>query len=410
MIKFISQNGKNNLILFVHGFTGDSSTWRNGDAPSFPELLAVDPEISNNYDVAEFGYFTKLLNLFAKTGRAATVIKRLFSISHGKLSKNISIEEIGNLLRTEIRFKLQDYDNVLVVAHSMGGLVTKSVITTDIQENIPSKIKLFLSLAVPHHGAEAATFGKLISSNLQIEGLAPLNEFIHKINDDWLKTSLRPTTKYFYGVYDSVVKKTSAVPSDKENSDVISVNEDHSSITKPGDTESTTYIAVRNLILDFEKNDPGISNLEHQELTDETDFNDELFVLKLISADIHKTSIRDAKEVFLNAEYIRKIFSSKSDQKRLSGLYTKIRSIYQNSYSKYVHDGIPNSGLLLADVHESILNEDKKFLETFIPFINAIHKQGMLHQLANSEDENIWWVKDGSIDSLRMLITEADNE
>jgi hypothetical protein len=132
--------------------------------------------------------------------------------------------------------------------------------------------------------------------------------------------------------------------------------------------------------------------------------------LKLISADIHKTSIRDAKEVFLNAEYIRKIFSSASDQKRLSELYSKIRKVYQNSYTKYVHDGIPNSGLLLSDVHETILKEDKKFLDTFIPFINAIHKQGMLHQLANSKDENIWWTKEGSIDSLRNLLKEDDSD
>ncbi|MDD3472592.1 MAG: hypothetical protein PHS86_07410 [Syntrophaceae bacterium] len=410
MIEFISQNNKKNLILFVHGFCGGESTWRNGNANSFPELFSEDPEVSENYDVAQFSYFTKLLNLFAKAGKVSVFVKRMFGTSHGKLTKNISIEEIGNLLRTEIRFRLQAYDNIIIIAHSMGGLVTKSAITKDIEEKIPSKIKLFVSLAVPHQGAEAATFGKLISANLQIEGLSPLNQFIHKINDEWLKTCLRPTTKYFYGVHDSVVLKTSAAPIDKEKSDIISVDEDHTSITKPESHTSTTYIAVRQMVLDFEKNDPGISNFEIQQLEDETDYDDELFVLKLISADIHKTSIRDAKEVFLNAEYIRKVFSSASDQRRLSELYSKIRKVYQNSYSKYVHDGIPNSGLLLADVHDTIIKEDKRFLDTFIPFVNAIHKQGMLHQLANSEDEDIWWIKDGSIDLLRSLLREADSD
>ncbi|MCQ8181039.1 hypothetical protein U737_03115 [Methylomonas sp. LW13] len=410
MIEFISQQNKKNLILFVHGFCGGEATWKNGEARSFPELLSDDLEISGNYDIAHFSYFTKLLNLFAKAGKVSTFVKRIFGTSHGKLANNISIEEIGNLLRTEIRFKLQSYDNIIVVAHSMGGLVTKSAITKDIEEKTLPKIKLFISLAVPHQGAEAATFGKLISDNLQIEGLSPLNDFIHKINDKWLKTSLRPITKYFYGVHDSVVKKTSAVPIDKEKSDAISVDEDHTSITKPENSASTTVIAVKQIILDFEKNDPGISSLEIKQLEEETDFDDELFVLKLISAHIHNTTIREAKEAFLNAEYIRKIFSNSSDQKRLAELYTKIRKVYQNSYTKYIHDGIPNSGLLLADVHETILKEDKKFLDTFILFINAIHKQGMLHQLANSKDENIWWVKDGSIDSLRNLLTEGKSE
>ena len=410
MIEFVSQKNKKNLILFVHGFCGGDLTWKNGEARSFPELLSDDFEVSENYDIAHFSYFTKLLNIFAKAGKVSNFVKRMFGTSHGKLAKNISIEEIGNLLRTEIRFKLQAYDNIIVVAHSMGGLVTKSAITKDIEEKTPSKIKLFISLAVPHQGAEAATFGKLISDNLQIEGLSPLNDFIHKINDEWLKTSLRPTTKYFYGVHDSVVKKTSAVPIDKEKSDPIPVDEDHTSITKPEDSSSTTVIAVKQIMLDFEKNDPGISKLELKQLKDEADFDDELFVIKLISADIHNTTIREAKEAFLNAEYIRKIFSSASDQKRLVELYTKIRKVYQNSYTKYIHDGIPNSGLLLADVHETIIKEDKSFLDTFILFINAIHKQGMLHQLANSKDENIWWTKDGSIDSLRDLLMEDKGE
>jgi len=410
MIEFVSQQNKKNLILFVHGFCGGEATWKNGEARSFPELFSDDLEISGNYDIAHFSYFTKLLNLFAKAGKVSTLVKRMFGTSHGKLANNISIEEIGNLLRTEIRFKLQTYDNIIVVAHSMGGLVTKSAITKDIEEKKPSKIKLFISLAVPHQGAEAATFGKLVSDNLQVEGLSPLNDFIHKINDEWLKTSLRPTTKYFYGVHDSVVKKTSAVPIDKERSDSISVDEDHTSITKPESPASTTVIAVKQIILDFEKNDPGLSTLEIKQLEDEADFDDELFVVKLISADIHSTTIREAKEAFLNAEYIRKIFSSASDQKRLSELYAKIRKVYQNSYTKYIHDGIPNSGLLLADVHETIIKEDKNFLDTFILFVNAIHKQGMLHQLANTNDENIWWTKDGSIDSLRDLLTESESE
>lgn len=410
MIEFVSRNDKKNLILFVHGFTGGKSTWQDGKNKSFPELLAEDKKITETCDIAQFEYFTKLLNLFAKAGNIPAFIKRMFGTSHGKLKKNISIEEIGSLLRTEVRFRLQEYENIIIIAHSMGGLVVKSAITKDIQEKVPSKIILFISLAVPHQGASAATFGKLVSDNLQIEDLAPLNQFIHDINDQWLKTSLRPITKYFYGVHDTIVPKTSAVPADKEKSDIIPVDEDHTSITKPNSALNTTYIAVLKFVLDFQMNDPGLSNLEIQELENETEFDDELFVIKLLSADIHNSTIREAKEVFLNAEYIRKIFSNSSDQKRLSELYSKIRKVYQNSYTKYLHDGIPNSGLLLADVHEHIIKEDKSFLETFMPFINAIHKQGMLHQLANSENENIWWVKDGSIESLQKYLRENKDE
>ena len=407
MIEFVEQGNKKNLILFIHGFGGGETTWEN-EGNSFPKLLAADEEIRKNYDIAVYTYFTKLLNLYQKAQGFGTLLKRLFTTSHGKLVKNISIEEIGDLLRTEVRFHLQNYDNIIVIAHSMGGLVTKSAIIKDIEEQQNSKIKLFVSLAVPHLGAEGATFGKLISSNLQIENLAPLNTFIHQINDAWQKTNLRPVTKYFYGLYDDIVTKTSAVPIDKEKSDAIPVDEDHTSITKPVNTKNTTFIAVKKVILDFENSDSGMSDYSLQTLQNEDEYNDEIFVLKLLSANIHKTSINSSKESFLNAEYIRKKFSSTSDQKRLAELYQKIRHIYQDSYSKYVHDGITNSGLLLTDVHEKIVAEDKKFLEIFIPFINAIHKKGMLHQLANRENENVWWVKDGSMENLLSLIDREE--
>lgn len=411
MIEFISKkSGSSHLILFIHGFTGGEDTWSNGNGSSFPELLSGDDQIAVKYDIAQFTYFTKLTNFYAKVGNTSKLIKKLFSTSHEKLRKNSSIEEISNLLRTEIRVRLEDYDSLIVIAHSMGGLVTKSAIVKDLKEESLSKVKLFISLAVPHQGATLASYGSLISKNIQIEELQPLNKFIYEINDYWLKTNLRPETKYFYGLNDGIVDKTSAVPADKEVSDIISVDEDHSSITKPLTNNETTYLAVRKLITEFTDDDPAITSFQIQSLESGEEYNDELFVLKLLAADIHQSSVRNAKEVFLNAEYIRKIFSSDAEQKRLADLYKRIKKVYQGSYSKYVHDGIPNSGLLLADVHEQILREDKEFLQTLIPFLNAIHKQGMLHQLANNKTESIWWDKNANMEALKESLKDKGYE
>lgn len=400
MIEYIAKQKNKNLILFIHGFTGGHETWRHPGMESFPEMLLKDPEVAEKFDVATFLYYTKLLNLFSKVGNVSKIIKKLFKKSHQQIKNNTSIDEIANLLRTEIRFKLQEYENIIVIAHSMGGLIAKSCIVKDIQESMPTKIKLFISLAVPHMGVEYASFGKLISNNIQIGELAPLNKLIHDINDAWLKTTIRPNTKYFYGTQDNLVAKTSAVPMDKEISDAISVDENHVSICKPENSENTTFVAVKDLILSYINNYSGSSPFEIQKLPDHKSYDDELFVLKLIVADIHNSSIKNAKEVFLNAEYARKYFNSEADQKKLSDLYEKIRHIYVANYAKYIHDGIANSGLLLAEVNSHILNEDKNFLETLIPFINAIHKQGMLQQLANIEDGDIWWTKATGLDFL----------
>lgn len=410
MIEFLLNENKKSLILFIHGFTGDKSTWINSESSAFPDLLIKDGKIKKEFDIAYFNYYSKLLNLFSTVSNIQNRIRKIFSISHNKLKKNISIDEISNLLRTELRVRLQHYDNIVLVAHSMGGLVAKSCIVKDLQSRTPSRIKLFISLAVPHMGSDLATFGRLFSKNIQIGELAPLNSFIHEMNDAWLKTSMRPATKYFYGVHDDIVPKTSAVPTDKETSDVISVDENHTSISKPKDENSTTYLAVKDVIIRYLDSDPGITDLQIQTLSGDSEYEEELFVLKLLMADVHNSTIRDAKEVFLNAEYARKIFSSESDQKRLADLYPRIRKIYKDSYTKYLHGGLNNSGQLVADVNERITAEDRLFLQTLIPFVSAIHKQGMLHQLANNHDGDIWWTNDQSMEALVRYLKDKKNE
>lgn len=400
LIEFVKQNDCKNLILFIHGFTGDNETWKHQNASPFPELLLENMQISENFDIAYFSYFTKLCDLCTTGKNALDIIKGLVGLRASKYLTNNSVDEIANLLRTEIRFTLADYENIIVVAHSMGGLITKSCIVKDFNDSAQSKIKLFISLAVPHSGADAATLGRMISSNLQIRDLAPLSASIYDLNDSWLKMSQRPETKYFYGTHDPIVPKTSSVPVDKEIIDAISVNESHISISKPESANSTLVKAINSFMVDLHK----IDNLQYFPLDDESSYNDELFVLKLMVADIHNSVINDAKEVFLNAEYIRKQFSSSADQKRLAELYENIRGIYKNNYVEFLHDGFDNSGLFLAQVHKEITEQNTTNLKTEIPFIDSMHKKGMLHQLANAKDRDVWWTSDTDLESLYKII------
>ncbi|MFP3471114.1 hypothetical protein R0J90_13815, partial [Micrococcus sp. SIMBA_144] len=61
-INFITDSKKgtkDNLIIFVHGFTGDSNTWVNSEGKSFAEMLLESPLIKKNFDICYFNYFTK---------------------------------------------------------------------------------------------------------------------------------------------------------------------------------------------------------------------------------------------------------------------------------------------------------------------------------------------------------------
>ena len=384
------------LILFLHGFTGSHETWKNSQGLFFAKLLLEDDYISDNFDVASYEYFTKLTDLFAATSSTYSRVKKFLLGGAVKAEKNLDIDELSNNLRDEIRFRLGQYENIYVIAHSMGGLITKSLIINDIQKSGTTKIKLFISLAVPHQGANLASIGSMISGNLQINNLNSVSSYIGKLTESWIKLDAKPTTKYFYGSYDGVVTKTSAEAIEISDKDVISVKEDHLSISKPEDLNSIVVSASIQFIKE-QNSTNELENIGYKQLDNDDQFDDELFVLKLIVADIESDTRQNVKELFLNAEYSRKLLKSKYDKKKLESLFQSIYQLYRDSYDKYLH-GVPdNSGLLLVEVHEKITKEDGDLLKSLIPALKVFHKKGMLHQMANSDEYEVWWNKDKSL-------------
>lgn len=380
-----------NLILFVHGFTGDAiDAWSNANGSSFPELLLLDSEIESHFDVASYSYFTTLLDLFAEAKEKARWIKNLIRNKTHIKEKNLDINELSHVLSNHLRFTLEDYENVYVVAHSMGGLITKNLISQELATSGITKIRLFVSLAVPHNGANMAVLGEIISNNLQIHNLSPVGEFINSLNQKWVNLDLKPTTKYIYGSYDQIVTKHSAVAIDKIEKDIISVPEDHNSISKPKDSTALICKSVASLINEEHKStqlrDAGFQNLpENQE------FDKEVFVIKLIVADIAEDTQKNAKELYYNAEFMSKLFSSRYDRKELTKLFDNIRQLYKDSYDKYLADEDMNPGKLLSEVHSKITDHDSTLLKSLLPAIQNYHKKGMLHQMANDTARDIWW-------------------
>lgn len=404
MIEFVKKTNKENLILFVHGFIGGSETWRNDDQVFFDDLLVKDDFVAANFDIARFEYFSKLLNILVTASKGYSLFTKLFKTDIAKSGKNLAISELAELLSTQLRFSLHEYQNVVVVAHSMGGLVAKACVLKDWEHTGSSKIKTIISLAVPHLGSDIATFGGLVSSNLQIKDLAPLGTLIPDLNNKWLKLDGRPTIKYFYGSYDEVVKKDSAVGTDSITQDVIACPESHTTICKPTDEQSVAVIATRHFLKEYAAH-ANRQNFSMQKLKDETQFSDEYFALKLLLADVHSATVKHSKEHFLNAEYARKYFSSSQDQKKLAELYQKIRTLYQDCYDKHANDGALNGGKLVAEIHNIIVAQDSIYLKTALPLIHAIHKKGMLHQLANDLDDDVWWNDNRSLSALESIKT-----
>ena len=386
-----------NLILFVHGFTGDVEyTWSNANGNSFPSILLENSHIKTHFDVASYSYFTTLLDLFAEAKEKVRWLKSIIRRKTHVKERNLDIDELSGILSNHIRFTLENYDNIYVVAHSMGGLITKNLISNELKDKGSTKVRLFVSLAVPHNGATLSVLGGTISGNLQINNLNPVGDFISTLNQKWVNLDLKPTTKYFYGGYDTIVTKHSAVAVDKIEKDIVSVPEDHNSISKPESSESLVSKSVIQFIIE-EHSNTQLQEAGFQNLPDSDKFDKELFVIKLIIAGIAEETQQNAKELYFNAEYMRKLFSSKNDKKELQKLFDNIRQLYKDSYDKYLADEGINSGKLLAEVHSKITDHDSTLLKTLIPAIQNYHKKGMLHQLANREDKDIWWSQERNV-------------
>ncbi|WP_147194792.1 ABC-three component system protein [Pantoea sp. CCBC3-3-1] len=397
MVEWISEEKKDSLILFVHGLKGGMDTWDFDADISFPKLLALDEDISNVFDIACFNYFTKFTQTYAKT---SGILARIFS-GKNKIEKNLPTDEIAELLYTEIEINLDSYSRIIIVAHSMGGLISKNVILKKIEHEEDSKIIGFISLAVPHSGAILGNITSLVSSNAQLVDLKLLSNATDELNRKWLNCINNvPITRYIYGAHDSVVDKKSALPMDSERKNSFAVNESHSSICKPNNNQSTVFVAVKKFIHFINAQAPKKIFIER--LTDEQQYNNEYFVLKMIVADIHQDITMHAKEYYYNAELIRNVFTSDHDQLILSHLYSKIREIYQEEYEQHIASSV-SPDKFIATVHARISKEDKTSLSSLLKSLETVHKKGMLHQLANSNDKDIVWSSETNMDKLEKL-------
>lgn len=395
-IEYTHNQNNSNLIIFVHGFTGSKETWKNEDGKYFPDMLIENSDIANNFDIAYFNYFSKFLEVF--NSRISNLTKKLFFKKKGKNSKNLDISSIADFMRSTIRYQCESYKNIIIIAHSMGGLVSKSFIIKEIQDIGDTKVRLFLSLAVPHKGTNLASISSFIKiKNIQINELQPLNDTIDSLNREWIKIK-HPKTVYFVGEYDDVVDKNSEIAFDKEKEDAVYCNDDHISISKPKTKEELNYVAVEKELMAFIESKKSRGSIIVKKFEDDGRYDDELFVIKLIVADINPMLMSGAKQSFFNAEYLTKILNPEQ-LKCIEELYVKIKDLYTIYYGKYISSEIKSSNELLTKIHEKIREDNKLDIscddyKQLFAFINSIHKTGMLHQMANQKGEGIYWGKD----------------
>ena len=117
--------GTKGLVLLIHGLGGDKTTWGN-----FPELLRADAQIAARFDVAVYPYTT------------------------GVFGRGPGIAELARELDTWLGLSQRKrYSSIVVLAHSMGGLVAKQLVVDRLQQRREVTVRRILAFASPQLGA-----------------------------------------------------------------------------------------------------------------------------------------------------------------------------------------------------------------------------------------------------------------
>lgn len=154
----------NNLLLFIHGFSGESKdTFGN-----IPTMLQSD----SNFD----GWAMKPLGYS--------------SIVQPKLGKDIwgailDVDKIAGFLKTSIQNKFRNYDRIAIVAHSLGGLIAQKAILF-LDENNRNRISHLIMFGTPSNGIAPEVLDK--QWNKKYSELSSEGKYIQSLRKEWDET------------------------------------------------------------------------------------------------------------------------------------------------------------------------------------------------------------------------------
>lgn len=217
-------------IILVHGLGGSpQSTWSK-----MVDCFENDKDFQN-FTVDYYKYPTKLIRL-----PFTPPLPGLRSIADG--------------LTTFLDENYGRSSSLILVAHSLGGLIARQMIVSEMRAGRPCRIDKLALIATPHTGSMLASVGSLISfPNQQLKRLTQDDEVLRSLNADWeqLKVEEHTAVRYIIGGCDRAVPQASAVPYvDRSLQQAMIINADHRSIIAPEDLSDIRYKTVRRFILE----------------------------------------------------------------------------------------------------------------------------------------------------------------
>jgi tetratricopeptide (TPR) repeat protein len=225
---FRKTENANNVILFVHGFSGDAhNTFGN-----IPELFTKEKRL-DGWDMFPFGLNA---NVNPEIGKDVWATVR-------------DINRVADNLSSAIKHKFKDYDRIAIVAHGLGGIVTQRAILNLDNDN-KDRISHVLLFGTPSNGITNDAIKSLWEN--KINDLIQGQPFIEDLRSDWSNTFKNNYPFKFKVVYarrdDYISKESSLDPFDKSHWETVSG--DHFSMAKVKNEENDSYSLILETLTD----------------------------------------------------------------------------------------------------------------------------------------------------------------
>lgn len=227
-------------IVFVHGMFSSPNIWH-----SLTGLLKTDDVIADRFDLHFFEYPSPLAG-------------------HISWRKVPDLGSLASSLATYLQFITLRHRRVILVTHSIGGLVVQRYLADMIKAGRGMELRKILGVVMfaPPSSSSAVvllarrvrpfTFG---SQMQQLRSFASETTELHRLISRRIVHATRPSAdqyplpvKAYVGERDVIVSQASAI--DSFPSTVV-LPGDHTSIVKPTDTHAAQYRALRNDLLQF---------------------------------------------------------------------------------------------------------------------------------------------------------------
>ncbi|MCA1452271.1 alpha/beta hydrolase [Bradyrhizobium sp. BRP22] len=233
------------VIVFVHGWTGNAvQTWTNPKTGAYwPDLLRTDPAFAG-------------MNIYVLEYPAA------------KTAGGLTITDISEALYARlVADQIMSYDKVIFLAHSLGGLTVRQMLLA--QRDLAEKVSFLFFFGTPTEGSDLARIGQYLSHDPVIPPLTPIDRPV----DAYLSVMMRlwGAARFPFKTYCSferqrtkgvfIVSELSATRLCTEQGPPI--NETHENMVKPADTRADSYIALRNVLPQYNKpRGPGVETVD----------------------------------------------------------------------------------------------------------------------------------------------------